>query len=353
MIRKPRSGMVAYRAQAARARVSAMPRLLTPPQGSARHPSAWEGTSRWPPRRPPPLARAHRRLTWAAWTCPRVGVARLSPKPGLATPHPRPRIPALSVAPHCAGRPGPARLCARVWSAHAHLAHPHPDTHSRSHTIHTPRTGPHQRLRPDTISQTQPQNVPIPAAHTDSPRGHAIPGTHRRTQSTTTPQRRETQSPPAHKHTSTHTRTHTHTHAESPTAAHAPYHPQPNPFPTCSVAGLDLPSSPSPSSAPPALGAGTGRCEGLARRGRGTGAYERGPQCARSRRVGPALIASRKDKRKPAEREGARWRRPRVRRAACPPPAVAAARPPAPGRKGTRRRGPEAGNGGGARAQVS
>ena len=208
MIRKPRSGMVAYRAQVARALVPAMPRLLTPPQVSARRPSAWEGASRWPLRRPPPLARAHRRLKWAARTCPRVGVARLSPKPGLATLHPRPRIPALSIAPHCAGRPGPARLCARVWSAHAHLAHPHPDTHSRSHTINTPRTGPHQQLRPDTIPQTQPQNVPIPAAHTDAPRGHAIPGTHRRTQSTTTPPRRETQSP-RHTRTRAHTRTHT------------------------------------------------------------------------------------------------------------------------------------------------
>lgn len=129
----------------------------------------------------------------------------------------------------------------------------------------------------------------------------------------------------------------------TPSAHASNQQPAARPFPTCSGSGRGLPASrvqvrrrrrPQPARA----AARDERAEA------GRSDYERGPLCARSCCAGPALIAAQKDKRKPAAREGARWRRPPVRPSAarrrrCPPASS--------GKEGTRRRDPEAGAGAG------
>lgn len=182
-----------------------------------------------------------------------------------------------------------------------------------------------------------------------SARGHAIPGTHHRTQSPTTPLRKKTQSP---------LNTHTHTHTLRARSQRTPVHtpvlpaaPQPAPF-------LPAPSQdairrlPKPKFRATGAGAGAGRYEGRARRGRkgclGTRASVR-PQPPR--RPCAHLLAERQ---KEAGSEGES----EVEVPASPPirqSAVCSRRgPPArQGKEGTRRRGPEAGRPAGVGAQVS
>lgn len=169
--------MVAYRAQAARARVSAM-RLpnsaaglaATPPRlGRGEQMAAAPAPSPWPERTGD--------STWAAWTCPGWESPGCPRSPGYA---PAPASGSCSVcSSHCAGRPWTRAALRSGLVTHAHLAHPHPDTHSRSHAIHTPRTGPPETALTRFTNATLNGCVQL---HTWMA-GHAIPGTHRRTQS--------------------------------------------------------------------------------------------------------------------------------------------------------------------------
>ena len=181
------------------------PGFLTREQGSCPSP-LHQGRRKRMADMPPPLVRAQRRPTWAAWTCLPTGLVQAAPEL-RANPwgsQLSPRAPEFRTA-RASGDRAPSIELDRPRP----LRHSRP-THSRSHCTPARHQSPPATI-PDTIPQTQPKMC----TH-GSPRGHTISGTHQGPVTHNSTTQRNTGTPPnTHTQTCARTRTRTRTHTHT------------------------------------------------------------------------------------------------------------------------------------------